>query len=286
MQTSTSVDEVRHRVSAWQRHGDRVVLVPTMGNLHEGHVSLLDLGRTRGTRLVATIFVNPTQFGPSEDFARYPRTPERDARVLAEAGCDLLFLPGVEEMYPHGPASTRVDVPGLSSVLCGEFRPGHFEGVATVVNKLFNIVDPDVAIFGEKDFQQLAVIRRMVSDLRMRVAIVGAPTVREPDGLAMSSRNQYLSPEERRAAPALHRALQRAATALGDGTAPHAEVESAGRDALEAAGFRTEYFRVRDAETLQAPGAQTQALVVLAAARLGSTRLIDNVPVALPSAPL
>src|SRR5579862_251191 len=201
METVTTIAAVRERVRGWRGQGRRVVFVPTMGNLHAGHVSLIEAARRAGERFVASIFVNPMQFGPNEDFAHYPRTPRDDERMLAQAGCNLMFMPDVAEIYPHGSErATRVEVPGLSRILCGEFRPGHFEGVATVVAKLFHIIEPDVAVFGEKDFQQLTVIRRMVADLCMPVQILGAPTVRDEDGLAMSSRNQYLTPRERQLA--------------------------------------------------------------------------------------
>jgi pantoate--beta-alanine ligase len=255
-----------------------VVFVPTMGNLHAGHVSLIEAARKHGRRFVASIFVNPMQFGPNEDFAHYPRTPALDAKMLEDAGCDLMFTPEVGEIYPNGAAQgTRVEVPGISSILCGEFRPGHFEGVATVVAKLFNIVDADVAIFGEKDFQQLTVIRRMVADLCLRVEIVGAPTVREPDGLAMSSRNQYLDEPQRKRAPAIYRELKQAVAALQSGARDYAKIESAGRAALDGAGFRTDYFSVRDASSLAPAGPDTRDFVVLTASRLGKARLIDNV---------
>jgi pantoate--beta-alanine ligase len=268
MRTVTTIAEVRAQVSRWRAAGERVVFVPTMGNLHAGHMSLIEAARAHGKRFVASIFVNPMQFGPNEDFAHYPRTPSQDAAMLAAAGCDLMFMPEVGEMYPNGADhATRVAVPGLSEILCGEFRPGHFEGVATVVAKLFHIVDPDVAIFGEKDFQQLTVIRRMVADLCLRVEVVGAPTVREPDGLAMSSRNQYLDAAQRRAAPAIYRQLEQAVAALKAGVRDFAQIETTGIAALNGAGFRTDYFNVRDARTL-AP--------VLTAARLGKARLIDN----------
>jgi pantoate--beta-alanine ligase len=265
-------------VAAWRRANERVVFVPTMGNLHAGHVSLIDAARAHGERFVASIFVNPMQFGPNEDFNHYPRTPQRDADMLAAAGCDLMFTPDVAEMYPQGAArATRVEVPAISNVLCGEFRPGHFEGVATVVAKLFHIVDPDVAIFGEKDFQQLTVIRRMVADLCLRVQIVGAPTVRDPDGLAMSSRNQYLNADERKLAPLIYRELIRARDRVLAGSRDFAAIERDGAAALGAAGFRTDYFSVRDAMTLDPPAANTRQFVVLAASRLGKARLIDNV---------
>ncbi len=218
------------------------------------------------------------QFGPNEDFAHYPRTPAQDATMLAEAGCNLMFMPEVGEIYPNGAANaTRVEVPGISDILCGEFRPGHFEGVATIVAKLFHIVDPDVAIFGEKDFQQLTIIRRMVADLCLRVEIVGAPTVREADGLAMSSRNQYLTPEDRRAAPTIYRQLQQAVGgARGPACATSRASRAPGAPRCEAAGFRTDYFSVRDARTLAPAQPDTRHFVVLTAARIGKARLIDN----------
>src|SRR5579883_2850688 len=204
-----------------------------MGNLHPGHLSLIEAARRHGERFVASIFLNPMQFGPNEDFAHYPRTPREDERMLAEAGCDLMFMPDVAEIYPRGyAASTRIDVPELSTILCGEFRPGHFEGVATVVAKLFNIVEPDVAVFGEKDYQQLTIIRRMVADLCMPVEIVGAPTVRDGDGLAMSSRNQYLTAAERAVAPRIYETLQAAAQRLSARDSDFASIERTGVDAL------------------------------------------------------
>jgi pantoate--beta-alanine ligase len=277
MRTVTTVAEVREHVSRWRDARERVVFVPTMGNLHGGHMSLIEAARAHGERFVASIFVNPMQFGPNEDFAHYPRTPAQDAQMLEAAGCDLMFMPDVGEIYPNGAdQATRVEVPGLSDILCGEFRPGHFEGVATVVAKLFHIVDPDVAIFGEKDFQQLTVIRRMVADLCLRVEIVGAPTVREADGVAMSSRNQYLDAGQRAVAPTIYRQLSQAVAALRSGVRDYAAIESAGRAALDGAGFRTDYFAVRDARTLAPARPDTTQFVVLTAARLGKARLIDN----------
>jgi pantoate--beta-alanine ligase len=267
-------------VRAWHRDGLKVAFVPTMGNLHPGHVSLIEAAREHGDRFVASIFVNPMQFGPNEDFAHYPRTPREDEHMLAQAGCSLMFTPEVSEIYPHGAErATRIEVPGLSRMLCGEFRPGHFEGVSTVVAKLFHIVEPDVAVFGEKDFQQLTVIRRMVADLCMAVQIVGAPTVRDADGLAMSSRNQYLTPAERVLAPRLYATLQAAAQRLRAGDGDFAGIEHAGLTALQSAGFRPDYFAVRQAADLHAPAAGARALVVLTAARLSKARLIDNVQV-------
>jgi pantoate--beta-alanine ligase len=278
MMTATTIAAVREQVSRWHAAGERVVFVPTMGNLHAGHVSLIEAARRHGKRFVASIFVNPMQFGPNEDFAHYPRTPTQDAKMLEEAGCDLMFMPEVAEIYPNGAAhATRVEVPGISNILCGEFRPGHFEGVATIVAKLFHIVDPDVAIFGEKDFQQLTVIRRMVADLCLRVEIVGAPTVREADGLAMSSRNQYLDEAQRKLAPTIYRQLQQAAAALKAGVRDFAQIETTGIATLNGAGFRTDYFNVRDAKTLAPARRDTQHFVVLTAARLGKARLIDNI---------
>jgi pantoate--beta-alanine ligase len=277
MDTVTTIAAVREHVRRWRSEGRRVAFVPTMGNLHAGHVSLIETARRHGERFVASIFVNPMQFGPNEDFAHYPRTPAQDARMLAEAGCDLMFMPDVLEIYPNGSGrATRVDVPGLSSILDGEFRPGHFEGVATVVAKLFHIVEPDIAVFGEKDFQQLTLIRRMAADLCMPVEIIAAQTVREPDGLAMSSRNQYLTDEERRKAPVIHWTLLAAVARLRAGDNDFAAIERAGLAALEQDGFRPDYFAIRCADDLSSPDADSRRLVVLVAARLGRARLIDN----------
>src|ERR1700689_2403374 len=213
-----------------------------MGNLHPGHVSLIEAARRHGDRFVASIFVNPMQFGPNEDFAHYPRTPTKDEQMLAAAGCNLMFMPDVAEMYPNGSErATRVEVPELSRILCGEFRPGHFEGVTTVVTKLFNIVEPHVAVFGEKDFQQLTVIRRMAADLCFAVEIVAAPTVREADGLALSSRNQYLTAAERQTAPRLYAALQLAVERIRAAEMSYTAIEVAGIRELEAAGFEPGY---------------------------------------------
>jgi len=283
MDTVTTIAAVREHVRGWHRQGLRVAFVPTMGNLHPGHVSLIEAARRHGERFVASIFVNPMQFGPNEDFAHYPRTPREDERMLEAAGCDLMFTPAVEEIYPHGSErATRVEVPGLSRILEGEFRPGHLEGVSTVVAKLFHIVEPDVAVFGEKDFQQLTVIRRMVVELCMPVEIIGAPTVRDADGLAMSSRNQYLTAAERALAPRIYATLQAAAQRLRAGDGDLSGIERSGFRALESAGFRPEYFAVRQALDLGAPSAQVRELVLLTAARLGKARLIDNVQVLRP----
>jgi pantoate--beta-alanine ligase len=255
----------------------RIALVPTMGNLHAGHYTLIELARARADIVVASVFVNPTQFGPHEDFSRYPRTPDEDTEGLRAHGCDALFLPAVEEIYPYGlAASTRVHVPEITDVLEGALRPGHFDGVATVVAKLFNCVRPHVAVFGQKDYQQLLVIERLVQDLGYAIEIVRAPIAREANGLAMSSRNQYLSADEREHAQAIHATLQRLAQTL---RATRAALETAAETAeieLRDAGFEPDYVRVLRAEDLHPAAAGDRALVALAAARLGSTRLIDN----------
>lgn len=277
MQIVESIAAVREQVRAWRAEGRRIAFVPTMGNLHAGHVSLIELARRHGDRFIASIFVNPMQFGPNEDFNHYPRTPTRDADMLREAGCHLMFIPEVAEMYPNGSQiATRVIVPAVSEVLCGEFRPGHFEGVATVVTKLFGIVQPDVAVFGEKDFQQLTVIRRMTADLCLPVEVIGAPTLRDPDGLAMSSRNQYLTDAERAIAPRIYAQLRDARARLAAGERDIGALERAGAAALTAAGFRVDYFSVRRASDLLPPEPGDRDLVLLAAARLGRARLIDN----------
>ncbi|MFN4178111.1 pantoate--beta-alanine ligase [Phenylobacterium sp.] len=276
-----TVADLRAQVSAWKRAGERVGFVPTMGALHEGHLSLVRLARTKAQRVVASVFVNPTQFGPNEDFDAYPRDEARDARLLESAGCDLLFAPTVGEMYPRG-FSTTVTVAGVSEPLDGQARPGHFQGVATVVSKLLNQAQPDVAVFGEKDYQQLQVIRRLVRDLDMPVEIVGAPTARAEDGLALSSRNAYLTPEERQTAARLNQAMREAIATLRDGGRIDA-AEAAAVEALKAAGFgRIDYVEVRDAEDLSRLGPGPlggRPARILAAAVLGRTRLIDNMAV-------
>ena len=277
MQTVTTIKAVRAHVRAWRSQGHRVALVPTMGNLHAGHGSLLTLARNRAARVVASVFVNPIQFGPSEDFAAYPRTLSEDEQLLREAHCDLLFAPPVEEIYPdHGSQRTLVAVRGLSEILCGPFRPGHFDGVATVVAKLFGIVQPDLAVFGLKDYQQYMVIRRMTLDLALPVEVVGAPTVRADDGLALSSRNRYLSADERVRAVAIYRALYAAVSAIHAGDRDYAGLERAGWLALERAGLTPEYFSVLSALDLSKPGDKATELIALTAARLGRARLIDN----------
>lgn len=272
-----TVAELRQAVAAFRRAGERVALAPTMGALHAGHVSLVELARAKAQRTVASIFVNPTQFAPNEDFSKYPRTFEADVAKLAAARCDVVFAPSPAEMYGPGFATTiSLDGPAKAG-LEDAFRPTHFQGVATVVAKLLIQCAPDAAVFGEKDFQQLAVIRRMVRDLDLPVEIVGAPTLREPDGLAMSSRNVYLSPEERAAAPALFAALAEGARRVAQGE-PFARILGDGRARIEKAGLKLDYLELRDAASLApAHDGATGPLRLLVAARLGSTRLIDNV---------
>ena len=277
IETTGEIDRLRARVREWKREGLRVGFVPTMGNLHAGHFSLVRLARAHADRVVASVFVNPTQFGPNEDLERYPRTPERDAEGLDAAGCDLLWMPSVETMYPYGAGQeVRIRVPGVTDVLEGAHRPGHFDGVATVVARLFNQVQPDVAAFGRKDYQQLEVVRYLVRDLAFPIELLAGDTVREDDGLAMSSRNQYLDPAERALAPHIHRTLLAMREAMCAGSAP-AAVEAGAEAGLVAAGFEVDYAVVRRAD-LGLPGevATPGAYVALVAARLGRTRLIDN----------
>ena len=275
---------LRARIAEWKRAGLRVGLVPTMGNLHAGHFSLVEALRTRVDRIVASVFVNPTQFGPNEDFDRYPRTPDQDAQGLAAAGCDLLWLPSVEAMYPLGLHNTvTLRVPGVTEVLDGAHRPGHFDGVATVVARLFNQVQPDVAAFGRKDYQQLAVIAHLVADLAFPVALLPVAIAREADGLALSSRNQYLDADARRRAPALHAALRSLRDAMQAGAAAADAIEAA-VGALRDAGFDVDYVEVRAPDLSPFVDGQ-MAAVALAAARLGTTRLIDNLEFSLDRTP-
>lgn len=271
----TSLAELRRRLVEDRRAGRRIGFVPTMGNLHAGHHSLITLARERSDTVVASVFVNPTQFGPNEDFGRYPRTPEADAAGLEAQGCNLMFLPGVEEMYPFGlEQAVRIHVPGPSAGLEGAIRPGHFDGVATVVARLFQMVQPDLAVFGQKDYQQLLVIRRLVADLAMPIEIVAAPIMREANGLAMSSRNQYLTAAERERAAAIHAVLlwMEASIAAGE---DRSAVEAGACERLREAGLEPDYAVIRRAADL-APPAGGEPLVALIAARLGRTRLIDN----------
>ncbi len=274
--------QVTQRVREWRKQGLKVALVPTMGNLHAGHTTLVERAHECADRVVVSIFVNPLQFGPNEDFQAYPRTPKEDHQLLEQFKTDLLFAPEVSDLYPHGMHShTKVEVPDLSDLLCGALRPGHFVGVATVVAKLFNVVQPDVALFGEKDFQQLAVIRRMAADLCMPLEVLGIPTVRDADGLAMSSRNRYLDATQRALAPTIYRVLNEVKTALQQGRRDYAVLQQVAAQQLNQLGFNTDYVAVRDISTLNAPEENPKALVILVAARLGKARLIDNLVVQL-----
>lgn len=280
MEVIESKEALRELLDEWRHEGEHVAIVPTMGNLHAGHISLIDIAREHAERVVVTVFVNPTQFGAGEDFEEYPRTLERDSRRLRQVRADVLFAPDVNGIYPFGlDNATRVSVPALTENFCGAFRPGHFDGVTGVVARLFAIVQPDVAVFGQKDFQQQLVIRRMVDDLSLPISIVTAPTAREDDGLAMSSRNSYLTESERSAAPELYRVLQAIGTDLQNGKRDFAEFETWADATLRQAGLEPEYVAIRRALDLSEPDRDCDELVVLAAARLGKTRLIDNVVV-------
>lgn len=279
MITVRELDELRVQVDLWRRGGN-LAFVPTMGNLHAGHLALVRAARLVADRVAVSIFVNPLQFTAGEDFDSYPRTLDRDAAMLEGEGTDLLFSPPLEVMYPKpGEDQTRVEVPGLSRLLCGACRPGHFVGVSTVVCKLFNMVQPDIALFGKKDFQQLMLIRRMVVDLAMPVRVIGVDTVREADGLAMSSRNGYLSDDERATAPILFRTLSGIAQTLREGSVDYAGLQAQAARELDENGFRTEYVAIRRARDLGEPAPQDAELVVLGAAHLGRARLIDNIEV-------
>lgn len=283
MQVETSIDGVRRTTARWRRAERRIAFVPTMGNLHAGHLALVERARELADRVAVSIFVNPLQFGPGEDLAAYPRTETEDARKLEAAGADLLFLPSEQEIYPRGRKGvTFVEVPGISDRFCGAGRPGHFRGVATVVTKLFNIVQPDVAVFGRKDYQQLLVIRRLVEDLCIPVQVEGVPTVREESGLAMSSRNAYLTDDQRLEAAGLYRTLGEIARRIGDGERDYGALEAFGSARLAQEGFEPEYLNIRRADDLGPPEPGSRALVVLAAARLGKARLIDNLLIPLP----
>lgn len=279
-----TVKDLRRTVAAWRKAGDTIALVPTMGALHDGHLTLVRAAQATAKRAVVSIFVNPTQFAPHEDLARYPRDEAGDVARLASVGGDLVWAPDAAEMYPEGFA-TRIEPKGAAEGLEGAFRPHHFGGVATVCCKLFSQVTPDYALFGEKDFQQLAVVRQMVRDLNLPLSIVGVPTVREADGLALSSRNRYLTPEERAVAPALNRALRQIADKIASGGRIAAAVKSA-TTAVERAGFaKIDYIAVRDAETLgEWKPASGRPGRILAAVWLGKTRLIDNIALPVPRA--
>jgi pantoate--beta-alanine ligase len=277
-----SKEELHVQLGEWRHDGEHIAVVPTMGNLHAGHISLVEVAREHAERVVVTVFVNPTQFGDGEDFDDYPRTLELDTLRLKKISADVLFAPTVDTVYPFGlENATRVIVPGLTENFCGTFRPGHFDGVTTVVARLFSLVQPDVAVFGQKDFQQQLVIRRMVDDLNLPIRIVTAPTIREDDGLAMSSRNAYLDEKERRIAPALYQALEAIGADLQNGKRNFVELERQAMRSLEEKGFSPEYVAVRRALDLSEPDRDCDELVVLAAAHLGKARLIDNIVVSV-----
>lgn len=276
MKTETTISGVRAALSATRKAGKSIAMVPTMGNLHAGHITLVKAAKRRADIVVTSIFVNPTQFGANEDFDKYPRTLAADSALLAEAACDIVFAPDAREMYPDGrQQATSVHVSGITEMLCGASRPGHFSGVATVVSKLFNIVQPDMALFGEKDYQQLAVIRRFARELCFPVEVIGVPTVRAEDGLALSSRNGFLSAAERKLAPQIFSTLSNLRTAIESGQRDYAMLTAAAMAHLGKCGFAPEYLEVRR-QDLDVAGPTDKGLVILVAARLGSTRLIDN----------
>ncbi|GAB5382662.1 MAG: pantoate--beta-alanine ligase [Aliiglaciecola sp.] len=282
MQQISDITPLREIRRQWQLEGKTIAFVPTMGNLHQGHLHLVEQAKQHADIVVTSIFVNPLQFGPDEDLDSYPRTMEQDKASLAELGVDVLFTPHAVDIYSRGlEKQTFVEVPGLSYMICGASRPGHFRGVATIVCKLFNMVQPNMAFFGEKDFQQLQVIKAMVTDLSMNLQIFGVPTVREKDGLAMSSRNHYLSEEERQLAPSLYQSLQYLQHAVENGRRDFSVLLNQAKKQLSDSGFNVDYIEIRSVDTLLSPGHEETELVILAAAFLGKTRLIDNIQVRL-----
>jgi pantoate--beta-alanine ligase len=282
MRTYNSKLQLKSALNHARSNGQSIAFVPTMGNLHEGHLDLVRRARQLCDIVVVSIFVNPLQFGPTEDLDAYPRTLAADKEKLFSAGVQILYAPSVDDIYPEGMhVQTLVHVPDLGDTLCGSSRPGHFDGVTTVVSKLFNIVQPNTAVFGEKDFQQLSIVRKMVKDLCMPISIVGVPTIRDEDGLAKSSRNGYLSFEQRRVAPILNQTLNGCREAIACGFDNFLQLESHARMKLLQAGFEPDYFAIRDARSLRAVTDETEEIAILAAARLGSTRLIDNVRLSL-----
>lgn len=284
MQQISDITPLRELRRTWQIEGKTIAFVPTMGNLHEGHLHLVKQAKQHADVVVVSIFVNPLQFGPDEDLDEYPRTLENDKSSLASLGVDLLFTPKAEDIYSRGlEQQTFVEVPGLSYMICGASRPGHFRGVATIVCKLFNMVQPNMAFFGEKDFQQLQVIKAMVTDLSMNLQIHGVPTVRDPDGLALSSRNQYLTKENRIIAPTLYQCLQDMVENIQLGRRDFSVLVSQAKERLVNSGFKMDYIEIRSVDTLLSPGHEDSELVILAAAFLGKTRLIDNIQVNLKS---
>ncbi len=282
MRVFTKKREMDEAIAEWRHENEHIALVATMGNLHGGHLSLIELAREYAERVVVTVFVNPTQFGDGEDFAEYPRTLELDKRKLKKTGVDVLFVPDVDTVYPNGlEHATTVTVPGLSDNFCGEFRPGHFTGVTSVVARLFALVKPDVAVFGQKDYQQQLLIRYMVKDLHLPVRIITAPTVRDDDGLAMSSRNTYLTDDERAVAPVVYDTLSATGAKLQSGERDYESLEAAALQELSDAGLAPEYFAIRRAENLEAPDRDCDELVILTAASLGDARRIDNIVVSI-----
>ncbi len=280
MQIVSDISSLRQLVASYRRDGSSIGFVPTMGNLHDGHLKLVKRAKAHNDIVIVSIFVNPMQFGANEDLDAYPRTIEADQAKLIENGVDALFLPSVSDMYPSGlQAQTFVEVPGISDVLCGASRPGHFRGVATVVSKLFNMVQPDDAFFGEKDFQQLQVIRTMVQDLSMAVNVHGVPTERESSGLAMSSRNGYLSETEKDTARSLYKEMQQAKALIEEGQLSFADIEKSMVENLETRGFKNDYVRIVNATTLQPASSADKHIAIVAALFMGSTRLIDNLHV-------
>ena len=282
MQVISSKQELHEQLRDWRHHDDHIALVPTLGNLHAGHIKLVELAREHAERVVVSVYVNPTQFGENEDFEDYPRTLERDTRRLKQIGADVLFVPDDETVYPYGhDCATVVSVPGLTENFCGASRPGHFDGVTTVVARLFALVQPDAAVFGQKDYQQQLIIRFMTEDLSLPIRIITAETVREDDGLAMSSRNQYLTDKERAVAPLLHEALSELGSALQNGKRDFEDLEKIAIGRLEKAGFGIDYVAVRRAHNLAPPDRDCDELVVIAAVHLGEARLIDNIVVTI-----
>jgi pantoate--beta-alanine ligase len=275
-------DELIEQTVEWRHHEEHIALVPTMGNLHAGHLALVDLAREHAERVIVSIFVNPTQFGVGEDFDAYPRTLERDKRRLKTTPADLIFAPSVDTVYPFGlEMATKVSVPGLTENFCGATRPGHFDGVTTVVARLFAIVQPDVAVFGQKDYQQQLVLRHMTLDMNLPISIITGETVRDDDGLALSSRNSYLSEEERATAPLLYETLTKVSGELQDGRRNFEELEASAISRLCLAGFDVDYLSIRRAQNLEVPDRDCDDLVVLVAAKLGGARLIDNIVVTI-----
>ncbi|MDX1676407.1 pantoate--beta-alanine ligase [Arsukibacterium sp.] len=277
MNTLSTIEDLRAQLGRWRRAGDKIAFVPTMGNLHQGHLQLVDIAKSRADKVIVSIFVNPMQFGQNEDLASYPRTLDADIAGLTRHAADAVFTPTPQLMYPRGlDVQTFVEVPQLGDLHCGANRPGHFRGVSTIVCKLFNLVQPDIACFGKKDYQQLAIIRQMVTDLSLPIEIIGVATERASDGLALSSRNGYLSKEERAKAPVLYQVLQQLKTQIAGGNHDYRALEQQAKARLTAAGFVPDYINISNQQSLMLATTATEPKVILAAARLGTTRLIDN----------